>query len=110
MGELSDVLLGALTATMASSGLWAWLLKRMDRKDTTKQLLLGLAHEQLVHTGKKYIKRGRITTEEYQNFKKYLYEPYSEFGGNGLAERIKDEVEKLPIVTGNSIGLDKDEF
>ena len=110
MGEWSDVLLAALTATMASSGLWTLLLKRMDRKDTTKQLLLGLAHEQLVNSGKRYIKRGHITTEEYQNFKKYLYEPYSEFGGNVLAERIKDEVEKLPIVTGNSIGLDKDEF
>ena len=110
MGELADVLLAALTATMASSGLWALLLKRMDHKDTKKQLLLGLAHEHLVSAGKQYIKRGRITTEEYQNFKKYLYEPYSEFGGNGLAKRINDEVEKLPMVTGNSIGLDKDEF
>ena len=110
MGELSEVLLAAFTATMASSGLWAWMLKRIDRKDTTKQLLLGLAHEHLVSSGKQYIKRGHITTEEYQNFKNYLYKPYSEFGGNGLAERIKDEVEKLPIVTGNSIGLDKDEF
>jgi hypothetical protein len=29
---------------------------------------------------------------------KYLVEPYSEFGGNGLAEKIVNEVKNLPVV------------
>ena len=29
---------------------------------------------------------------------KYLVDPYLEFGGNGLAERIVDEVKRLPVV------------
>lgn len=45
-----------------------------------------------------YVDRGWITKDEYEDFFKYLYEPYAKFGGNGLAERVMLEVAKLPIV------------
>ena len=35
--------------------------------------------------------------DEYDNLKNYLYEPYKKLGGNGTAERVMDEVDKLPI-------------
>ena len=34
---------------------------------------------------------------EYDNLYNYLYKPYKSLGGNGSAERIMEEVKKLPI-------------
>lgn len=31
---------------------------------------------------------------------RYLYEPYQKFGGNGLAEKIMQDVQSLPIHGG----------
>lgn len=44
-----------------------------------------------------YIKRGWITKDEYEDLRDYLYKPYKELGGNGSAERIMLEVDKLEI-------------
>ena len=103
-----------LTALLASSGFWAFLQNRMafhDEKlkkqiedtENNKDILKGLAHAKIVNTGMEYIQRGWITKDEYQDFFKYLYEPYSAIGGNGLAKKISDEVRNLPISNGNSI-------
>lgn len=81
----------------ASSGFWAYLQKRDTRKDATTQLLLGLAHDRIVFLGMSYIDRGWITKDEYEDLIKYLYNPYSSFGGNGLAEKVMSEVIKLPM-------------
>lgn len=40
---------------------------------------------------------GRVTQDEYENLRVYLYEPYERMGGNGSAKRIMQEVDKLPI-------------
>lgn len=45
----------------------------------------------------KYLDRGWITKDEYEDFIKYLWNPYSSFGGNGLAEKIMADVQKLNI-------------
>ena len=88
------------TAIIASSGLWAYLQSRDARKDATVQLLLGLAHDRIIYLGMSYIDRGWITKDEYEDLIKYLYEPYQTFGGNGLAEKIMNEVQTLPIQGG----------
>ena len=59
---------------------------------------MGLGHNQIMTLGMSYIQRGEITQNEYENLRKYLYEPYVEMGGNGSAERIMREVDKLRIV------------
>jgi hypothetical protein len=81
----------------ASSGFWAWMNKRDAQKGATMKLLLGIAHDRIIFLGMSYVDRGWITKDEYEDFLKYLYEPYSEFGGNGLAEKVFLEVQKLPI-------------
>lgn len=104
-------LIGAISASvLASSGLWALLLKKLDRKDNKTRLLLGLAHDRIVHIGKAYIQRGWISYDEYEDFMNYLYVPYSEFGGNGLAERIKKEVGELPVKPAGTVFLEKEKF
>ena len=44
-----------------------------------------------------YLERGYIYEGEYDNLYNYLYVPYKALGGNGSAERIIEEVKKLPI-------------
>lgn len=84
-------------AVLASSGFWAWLQKRSERKDVRTRMLVGLGHDRIMYLGMKYIERGYITHDEYENLYEYLYKPYSEIGGNGSAKRIMGEVDKLPI-------------
>lgn len=84
-------------SVLASSGLWALVSKRMDHKDARTELLIGIAHDRIIFLGMSYIHRGYITQEEYENLHTYLYGPYKKAGGNGSAERVMKEVDKLPI-------------
>lgn len=91
------MIIAILATFMASSGFWAWMSKRTDRKSATTRLVLGLAHDRIIFLGMKYLDRGYLTKDEYEDLNHYLYEPYSEFGGNGLAKRVMDDVANLPF-------------
>lgn len=90
-------ILTVVGSVVASSGFWAWIQKYDNRKGATTRLLLGLAHDRIIYLGMEYLERGWLTKDEYEDFMKYLYKPYSQFGGNGLAEKVVDDVKKLPI-------------
>lgn len=93
-------IVSVIIALLTSSGLWAYLQTKDKQKDASVQLLLGLAHDRIVYLGMSYIDRGWITKDEYEDLMKYLYAPYQTFGGNGLAEKIMNEVQTLPIHGG----------
>lgn len=97
-----DVLVTVFVTVLASNGFWAILQNRFNRNSTEKKLLVGLAHDRIVYVGEGFIARGWITYDEYEDFMKYLYMPYAEYGGNGAAERISDEVKKLPLKTNDN--------
>lgn len=97
----ADVLVTVFVTVLASNGFWAVLQKNFDRSSTEKKLLVGLAHDRIIYVGEGFIARGWITYDEYEDFMKYLYEPYAEYGGNGAAERISDEVKRLPLRTND---------
>lgn len=84
-------------AVLTSSGLWAVVARRADKGDAERKMLVGLAHDRIVHLGMVYIDRGYITQDEYENLQVYLYEPYEAMGGNGSAKRVMEEVRKLPM-------------
>lgn len=86
-----------VVAVLSSSGLWAFVQSRRDKKDAKTQMILGLGHDRIVNQGIVYIKRGWITQDEYENLHDYLYIPYEKMGGNGSARKIMKEVDKLPI-------------
>lgn len=86
-----------ICSVLASSGFWAYLMSKRDRKDARTKMLLGLGHDRIVTLAMKYIERGWITQDEYEDLNKYLYLPYVDMGGNGTAERLMVEVKKLPI-------------
>ena len=86
-----------LVSVLASSGVWAVVMKVMDKKDVRTQMLIGLGHDRIMYLGSRYIDRGYITSEEYENLVDYLYRPYELMGGNGSAKRVIEEVKKLPL-------------
>lgn len=92
-----QMLITVVCAVLASNGFWAFLQNRNDKKDAKTKMLLGLGHDRIVTLSMKYIERGWITQDEYEDLNKYLYSPYREMGGNGTAERLMREIGKLPI-------------
>lgn len=90
-------LFGVFGGLATSGGFWAYLQSRDKKNTATTRLLLGLAHDRIIFLGTGFIERGWISKDEYEDYLKYLVEPYSEFGGNGLAERIVQDVKKLPM-------------
>ncbi len=93
----TQVAVPLIVALLTSSGLWALVSKRADKNNAERKMLVGLAHDRIIHLGMVYIERGYVTQDEYENLQVYLYEPYEEMGGNGSARRVMEEVRKLPI-------------
>ena len=100
------MIVSIVIAVFASTGFWAFITERMNRKDTKQsaegKMLKGLGHDRICYLAKEYIDRGFITSEEYENLYEYLYKPYMELGGNGTAEKLVSEVNQLP--THKTIG------
>lgn len=97
----TDLIIAIAGIIFASTGFWAFLENRLknreEQKSNLSQMVIGLAHDRILYLGQEYIKRGYITVDEYDNLVNYLYTPYKNLGGNGTAEKIIEEVKKLPI-------------
>jgi len=105
MASWLQIVLTIFTSVLASSGLWAFLGSRWDRHSAQKDMLIGLGHDRIMYLGMRYIDRGWITQDEYENLNTYLYEPYKKLGGNGSALRVMQEVNKLPICNQGFEGM-----
>lgn len=92
-----EVLGAVVAALLASGGYWSYKMSKNNHKTAESKMLTGLAHDRIVELGMKYIERGTITRDEYENLYDYLYLPYKELGGNGSAERVMDVVKQLRI-------------
>jgi|SRR5690349_9083274 len=88
-----------LAAVLGSSGFFAWLAGRNKKITARDRLLLGLAYDKIATLGMHYIERGWITKDEFEEFRKYLYEPYTDVGGNGVTAQIMAQVAQLPFRT-----------
>ena len=93
----AQVLTSVLIALISSTGLWSYIANYRNKHDAKTRLLIGLAHDRIIYLGTRYIDRGYITPDEYENLHDYLYAPYAENGGNGSAKRVMDQVKALPI-------------
>ena len=76
MDTTIQIFVTVLCSVLASSGFWAIIQRRLDKKDVRTQMLVGLGHDRIMSLGMKYIERGYITKDEYENLNKYLYAPY----------------------------------
>ncbi len=92
-----NLLLTSLSTILASSGVWAYMSRRDNVRTQTDRLLRGLAYDKIVTLGMAFIERGWITQDEYEEYRKYLFDPYRALGGNGVTERVMAEVTSLPL-------------
>ena len=95
--KIAEIANPAVTAMLGGSGIWAWAKSKTERNDSEDRLLLSVARNQLIERGRKYLKRGYITMDEYEEYEDH-YKLYSNLGGNGLARRIFEQVEELPMM------------
>lgn len=94
---LVQTLVSVILALAASGGFWTFIAKKRDSKSAKTMMIIGLGHDRIMSLGRKYLERGSITADEYENLYEYLYKPYEEMGGNGSAKMIMDKVKALPI-------------
>lgn len=94
---MDENIIAIVCTLLASSGFWSYLLRKQKTESAETKLMIGLGHVKIIDLCMKYIERGYITKDEYDSLNKYLYIPYKELGGNGTAERMMEEVAKLPI-------------
>lgn len=92
-----DIIVTIIVSVFASSGFWAYIMNRQSKNTAEQRLILGLGYYSICNLAGQYISRGYITRQEYADFNKYLYEPYRARGGNGTCERLKHEIDNLPI-------------
>ena len=92
----TQVILTIITALLTSSGLWAFLGSRLEKNSAERELIVGIAHIELVFFGMQFLERGWITRDEYETMQD-LYKPYVKLGGNGSGRKIMKEIENLPI-------------
>lgn len=109
LGNPIAVIALVLGSILASSGFWAFIGAKKAKSSATTRLIMGLANDRIQYLGMQYIMRGHISKDEFEDFIKYLYEPYKELGGNGTAERIMHEVEKLPFAKHPVLKHDRQE-
>lgn len=95
--DWKQTILTVVLTLLGSAGFWGYLEARRAKKDSNTRLLVGIAHDRITYLGMKYVERGSITQDEYENLNDYLYEPYAAAGGNGSAKRVMEEVKKLPL-------------
>lgn len=111
----TESIVALIVAVFASTGFWTFLTSRFsnhDKKrkdfeneleelkksvDLQSKMLKGLGHDRIVYLGNEYLSRKSITKDEYENLHDYLFDPYKNLGGNGTAEKVMREVEKLPL-------------
>lgn len=91
-----EILVTAVVTVIASSGFWSYFQTKKERKSASTRLLVGLAHDRIMQSGRYYMDRGWISGDEYENLYDYLYTPYKELGGNGAAKRVVDQLKNLP--------------
>lgn len=91
--------IAVISGVFGLSNLVMFLIQRHDKNKNNPEsnMILGLGHDIIITKGEQYIHRGWLTRDEYENLNDYLYKPYLEMGGNGTAQKIMKEVDKLPL-------------
>lgn len=97
MEPLLQVLGTILGSALMSSGLWAYFARKDKSRSAQARLLLGLAYDKILDRGEQYIVRGWITMDEFNEYQRYLYGPYKDLGGNGMADKVMQELQRLPL-------------
>ncbi len=99
----TEIVVTIICAIFSSVGFWTFInnvyQNAREKQSAERKALLGLLHEKLSERASFFIARGAITTSEYDDFIRYVYDPYVGLGGNGTGEKLKKEVDNLRMVS-----------
>lgn len=95
MGKI-EFMVTLIVAIFGSTGFWSWLQARFKTKSAEDRLLMGIGYSKIIQETDRYIKRGWISSDEYSDLERHLYQPYKDMGGNGTAKRQMEIVKALP--------------
>ena len=74
-----------------------WLLKRQKKeRDAHSKGTMLLLRVQLIEYHDRYMREGAIPSYAYENFCE-MYEAYHALGGNGMIEKMRDEIRQLHL-------------
>lgn len=94
---MNESIWNMIAVVFACSGFWACVQAFFQNRGKLRMLILGLAFKQIIDSCEFYINRGYISTDEFAELNRYLFEPYQKLGGDGTAQRLIKEVERLPM-------------
>lgn len=86
-----------LSTAIASSGFWGIIQYIIEKRSSLSGALVGVMHYQILQLANKYINRGWVHQNEYDDLLMYLYKPYKELGGNGTVDNVMEKVSRLPF-------------
>ena len=95
---MKDIVMELITVTLPIIlGYIVWLLKQQkkERSANSKGMML-LLRSQLKAYHKEYMQRGYITSEELADYLE-MYDAYHSLGGNGVATKWKEDVQRLEV-------------
>ena len=97
----NEIIIAIIVSVFGSTGFWAlitgiWQAKT-KKKSAESRMLKGIGHDRICELGSRFLKQGYITKDQYENLHDYLFIPYHDLGGNGTAEKIIEDVKRLPI-------------
>lgn len=98
MSQITEILLGVFACTGFWTFLQNWLQGRNKKHNAEQKLLLGIAYKVILDMCHEHLEKGEIDADDYKEISHYLFEPYKDLGGNGTAQRLVEEVDKLPIL------------
>lgn len=97
---MTETIIAIILSVIGASGFWSIILYLFQKKDKNKTLtieaLLALLHDRVYITIEQILEKGTITEEEYDNLL-HLYNPYRDLGGNGVCEKMMNEIQKMTI-------------
>ena len=73
--DSTSLIISLVGSLLASTGFWTFMSKHVGNNGVNRKqnnMLIGLAHDRIIELGIKYLERGYITTDEYENLYKYL--------------------------------------
>ena len=93
---------------LASSGFWAYLQSHANKNSAEKELLIGLAHDRIIYLGMKYIERGWITQDEYEDLNKYLYKPYKKEWWEWIGRKSNERSRQITVTSSGNLTIKKE--
>lgn len=94
--QIQNILIPIIIGILASSGFWAYMERRTQKKTLQTELLMAVARDRIIRLSLAYLNRGWISQEEFEDLN-LLFQSYSAMGGNGSAKRVMSQVDKLPM-------------